>query len=182
MNKANLAALEALLFASGGPLSIDALADMLELSPEACERELDQLGQSYRADAARGICLRKLDDRYVLTTKKTLKNVLTRLFKGGREPALTAASYETLAAIYYNQPVTRAQVEMIRGVNSDGIISRLQDRGWIEECGVLEQPGRPALFQVTTQCKLDLGLDAEAVPGTELLMYDNIRQLEEGEA
>ena len=76
--------------------------------------------------------------------------------------------------------MTRAQVEEVRGVNSDGIMSRLEERGLIESCGVLEQVGRPALFRVSERFLIESGLrSAEDIPAMDLLMVDSLRQWEE---
>ena len=106
--------------------------------------------------------------------------VLRRMFSPKMHPPLSQASYETLAVIAYNQPVTRAQVESVRGVSSDSIISRLIDRGWIEECGNLDAPGRPALFRTTDQFLMEFGISSvDELPSMELMSYGTIRDLEE---
>jgi len=96
------------------------------------------------------------------------------------KPPLSQASYETLSVIAYNQPVTRAQVEAVRGVSSDSIIARLLDRGWIKEAGTLDAPGRPTLFETTQQFLLEFGIDSvEDLPSMELMSYKTIRDLED---
>ena len=93
---------------------------------------------------------------------------------------MSQASYETLAIVAYNQPVTRAQVEAVRGVSSDSIISRLLDRGWIEEAGTLDAPGRPTLFKTSEQFLLEFGIDSiDDLPSMELMSYKTIRDLEQ---
>ena len=102
------------------------------------------------------------------------------MFGPRQSPPLSQASYETLAVIAYNQPCTRAQVELVRGVSSDSIISRLIDRGWIEECGNLDAPGRPSLFSTTEQFLLEFGIESvDELPSMELMSYKTIRDLEE---
>ena len=92
---------------------------------------------------------------------------------------LSQASYETLAVIAYNQPCTRAQVETVRGVSSDSIISRLLDRGWIEEAGCLDAPGRPALFATSRQFLTEFGIESvDDLPPMELMSYQTIRDME----
>ena len=93
------------------------------------------------ADVQTGLMLRIIDNKAFLTAKPKLKEIVSRLYRPQNRPALSQASYETLAAIAYNQPCTRAQVEEIRGVNSDGIISRLLERNLIQEVGTLDLPG-----------------------------------------
>jgi segregation and condensation protein B len=102
------------------------------------------------------------------------------MFSPKMHPPLSQASYETLAVIAYNQPVTRAQVESVRGVSSDSIISRLIDRGWIEECGNLDAPGRPALFKTSKQFLMEFGISSvDELPSMELMSYQTIRDLED---
>ena len=93
---------------------------------------------------------------------------------------MSQATYETLAVIAYNQPVTRAQVESVRGVSSDSIVSRLLERGWIEECGTLDAPGRPAIFETSKQFLMEFGIESVSeMPALDLMMYSTIRDLEE---
>lgn len=180
--RSHLAELEALLFAAGDPLDLESIAEILDLDKEVCADLLQSLGEHLDADAHSGLCLRRLENRYVLSIKASCKETTARFFRPGHMPALSSASYETLAAVLYNQPVTRAQVEAVRGVNSDGIMSRLEERGLIESCGVLEQPGRPALFRVSEKFLLETGLrSSEDLPPLDLLMYDSIRKWEERE-
>ena len=80
----------------------------------------------------------------------------------------------------YNQPVTRAQIEAVRGVSSDSIVTRLIERGLVEECGTLEAPGRPALFRTTKQFLLEFGISSVSeMPAMELMMYKTIRDLQD---
>ena len=109
-----------------------------------------------------------------------MKKVLERMFMPRMKAPLSQASYETLAIVAYNQPVTRAQVEAVRGVSSDSIISRLLDRGWIEEAGYLDAPGRPTLFKTSEQFLLEFGIKSiDELPSMELMSYKTIRDLEQ---
>jgi segregation and condensation protein B len=108
-----------------------------------------------------------------------MKSVLQRLFQPRHRPPLSQAAYETLAIIAYNQPVTRAQVEAVRGVNSDSIMARLVERNLIMETGHLETPGRPILYATTEQFLLDFGLrSVKDLPPMEMLMYGTLRDFE----
>lgn len=178
-----LARLEALLFAAGDPLDEENIGTALDLSAEATREALDTLAGRYRQDPACGLELRRLEKRWLLSVKTDYNDTIATIFRGGQAPRLSRAAYETLAAVLYNQPVTRAQVEAVRGVNADAVMARLEDRGLIESCGVLEQPGRPTLYRATEECLFELGLrSAEDLEPTELLMYESIRRLEEGES
>lgn len=174
-----LACAEALLFASGDPLPAAELAAILDLDEGAVTALMDRLRERYERDMNSGLCLKKVNDAYVLTTKEDCAECLSRFFRPSHLPALSNAAYETLAAVLYNQPVTRAQVEEVRGVNSDGIMTRLEERGLIESCGVLEQVGRPALYRVSQRFLLETGIEsAEELPPIDLLMYGTIRDVE----
>lgn len=175
-----IAILEAILFAAGDPVSLNSLVEITGLEESRIRDLLGQLAEKYENDPASGIRLRRLEDDFCLTSKKELKEYLARLYRPDHLPSLSNAAYETLAAVAYNQPVSRAQVEQVRGVNSDQLISRLLERGYICEAGTLDTPGRPTLFATTDKFLLEFGLDSISdLPGVDLLMYDTIASLEE---
>ena len=174
------AACEALLFASGESISLAKLSEILNMDKQIISDAMDKLIQEYTNDPWGGLLIRKIEDSYVMCTKPGMKKVLERFFSPKAKPPLSQASYETLAVIAYNQPVTRAQVEAVRGVSSDSIIARLLDRGWICESGTLDAPGRPSLFSTTEQFLLEFGIESvDELPSMELMSYKTIRDLEE---
>lgn len=172
--------LEAVLFALGGLQELAELAEICDLDPRDCENLLQELELKYQADETSAIVLRRVESRYGLTCKASCREILEQVFQPQRRAALSPAAYETLAVIAYNRQATRAQVEAVRGVNSDAMISRLQDRGLIEQCGQLDAPGRPALFSVTDRFMLECGLkDLDELPPLALLQYESLQSLEE---
>lgn len=174
------AACEALLFASGESISLGKLSEILNIDKQIISDAMDKLILEYTNDPWGGLLIRKIEDSYVMCTKPGMKKVLERFFSPKAKPPLSQASYETLAVIAYNQPVTRAQVEAVRGVSSDSIIARLLDRGWICESGTLDAPGRPSLFSTTEQFLLEFGIESvDELPSMELMSYKTIRDLEE---
>ncbi len=174
------AAIEALLFASGEPIEMETLSEVLNMDRNVIKEAMDKLISEYTNDPWGGLLIRRVDDAYVMCTKPGMKKVLERLFMPKSKPPLSQASYETLSVIAYNQPVTRAQVESVRGVSSDSIIARLLDRGWIREAGTLDAPGRPTLFETTQQFLLEFGIDSvDDLPSMELMSYKTIRDLED---
>ena len=174
------AACEALLFASGESMSLSKLSEILNTDKKLIEEALDKLIVEYTNDPWGGLLIRKIEDSYIMCTKPGMKKVLERYFSPKAKPPLSQASYETLAVIAYNQPVTRAQVEAVRGVSSDSIISRRLDRGWICESGYLDAPGRPSLFSTTEQFLLEFGIESvDELPSMELMSYKTIRDLED---
>lgn len=173
-------ACEAILFASGDTISQDRIAEILNVDDKTVEEVMGNLISAYENNPWGGLLVRKVENSYVMSTKPGMKKVLERMFSPKMHPPLSQASYETLAVIAYNQPVTRAQVEAVRGVSSDSIISRLIDRGWIEECGNLDAPGRPALFKTTNQFLMEFGISSvDELPSMELMSYQTIRDLED---
>jgi segregation and condensation protein B len=131
------------------------------------------------SDPRRGLMVREADGAWFLTTKPTTIESLRRLYQPRSRPALTQAAYETLAIIAYNQPATRSQIESIRGVGSDSIVSRLIERGLVREAGTLDAPGRPTLFETTEDFLQEFGLrSVHDLPSMEMMMYGTLREIE----
>ena len=174
------AALEAILFAAGDPVSVSRLEEITGVPGAVIHQTLTRMAAEYQNNPWGGLAIRRLENEYIMCSKPHIKPVLERLFHPKSPPPMSQATYETLAVIAYNQPVTRAQVEAVRGVSSDSIISRLLERGWIEETGTLEAPGRPALFETTQQFLMEFGIESVSeMPSMELMMYSTIRDLED---
>ena len=173
------AAIESILFISGDPVSVDKLADILNCSKNAVMEALKSLTERYSSNPWSGLEIRRTEDSYAMMTRPSQKKILDRMFGPRQSPPLSQASYETLAVIAYNQPCTRAQVELVRGVSSDSIISRLLDRGWIEEAGNLDAPGRPSLFKTSKKFLTEFGIESvRDLPPLELMSYQTIRDME----
>ena len=174
------AAIESILFVSGDPVSVDKLADICNVSKNAVIEALKSLVDRYAGNPWGGLEIRKTEDSYAIMTRPSQKKILDRMFGPRQVPPLSQASYETLAVIAYNQPCTRAQVELVRGVSSDSIISRLLDRGWIEEAGNLDAPGRPSLFKTSKKFLTEFGIESvKDLPPLELMSYQTIRDMED---
>ena len=174
------AALEAILFAAGDPVSISRLEEITGAQQDVIHRTLIKMTADYENNPWGGLLVRRLENEYVMCTKPQMKTIFERMFQPKSRPPMSQATYETLAVIAYNQPVTRAQVEAVRGVSSDSIITRLLDRGWITECGTLDAPGRPSVFETTQQFLMEFGIASVAeMPAMDLMMYGTIRDLED---
>lgn len=174
------AALEALLFMAGDPIPVDKLVAVTGIEKNVLVPLLEQFSQTLQNDPRRGLFVRFVEDKVQLATKPEQLAILERLYQPRHRPPLSQPAYETLAIIAYNQPVTRAQVEAVRGVNSDSIISRLIERDFVCEVGNLDAPGRPALFATTEQFLLDFGLrSVSELPPMEMMMYGTLRDLEQ---
>jgi segregation and condensation protein B len=149
--------LEAVLFVSDEPLSTTVLSQSLEADRQAVEEALVDLASSYE-DREAGIVLRNVAGGWRLTTHPATSPAVERFVLSSRHVRLTRASLETLAIVAYKQPVTRHQVSAIRGVNSDGVLRALVDRGLVVEVGRDETPGRPVLYGTTAEFLERLGL------------------------
>lgn len=138
--------LEAMLFAYGRPVKLSILSKILEKK----ESEIEDILQAMIADYEnRGIELIRIEDSYALVTKKEHYEYIYKLFETRNKPNLSNAAFEVLAIIAYNTNITKAEVEKIRGVNSDGTINKLIEYELIEETGRLDVPGRPITYKVS---------------------------------
>jgi segregation and condensation protein B len=154
-------AVEAVLFVSDEPLSSTVLAQALEVDRRLVEEVLEELGRSYEERGA-GIVLRNVAGGWRLSTHPDAAPVVEQFVLSSRHTRLTRASLETLAIVAYKQPVTRHQVASIRGVNSDGVLRALVDRGLLAEVGRDDTPGRPVLYGTTSEFLERLGLPSLA--------------------
>lgn len=141
-------ALEAILFASGDPISINRLADVLEIEREDVIDCAAELELTYEKEH-RGIRIVRLEDSYQMCSAPEYADVIVKTMRHRKPPKLSPAALEVLAIVAYFQPVTRAYIEDIRGVDSSYSVNMLTERGLIEPCGKLEVPGRPTLFRTT---------------------------------
>lgn len=154
-------ALEALFFVSDEPLTASVLAGSLELDRRTVETMCDRLQRDLE-ERGSGLVLRNVAGGWRLYTHPDAAAAVERFVLSSRQARLTKAALETLAIVAYKQPVTRHQVSGIRGVNSDGVLRALVDRGLIEEAGREEAPGRPLLYATTPQFLERLGLPSLA--------------------
>ncbi len=179
MNKETPAALEAVLFACGSPVSFDKLCDILETDRESLAQAAQVLKEKYRDDCLSGITLITVEDAYQLCTKSFVSTCVKKALELRKSPPLSKASLEVLAIIAYNQPVTRSFIEMVRGVDSSFIVSSLCDKGLIAEKGILDAPGRPVLFGTTDAFLRCFGLESiSELPTTDLPIPDGQMSLE----
>ena len=159
-------ALEAVLFAAGEPVSVAELADLLQLDKPQVWELVSELKQSYEAES-RGLMLRETAGRFQLVTKPVYYTVLLGLGRK-KEVKLTNASLETLAIVAFKQPVTRAEMEAIRGVKVDGVLNTLLDLGLVAEAGRKKALGNPILYATTEKFLMVFGLNSlEELPPLE---------------
>ncbi|MHB1923068.1 MAG: SMC-Scp complex subunit ScpB [Acidimicrobiales bacterium] len=169
-------ALEALVMVADGPVPPHLLAELLEISAEAVEALAAELQAGYEAEE-RGFVLTRVAGGYRFQTHPDVDAYVERFVLEGQSARLSAAALETLAIICYKQPVSRAQVAAIRGVNVDGVIRTLQQRGYIEMVARDPGPGQASLYGTTPLFLEKLGIDsldelpsvAEFIPGPEVV-------------
>lgn len=141
------AELESLLYVVGDDgISLDELDHLLSASRATIKRALSAFAEQLRADNQRGLVLFQFGERYKLVTKKAYAALIKRYFETPLATNLSQASLETLAIIAYKQPITRVEIDEIRGVQSGGALQRLMLRQLIEERGRKNAPGRPILY------------------------------------
>src|SRR5439155_18192950 len=143
------------------PLTSSVIAQALDLDRKAADRLCDRLARGLE-ERGSGLALRNVAGGWRLFTHPDAQASVERFILSSRQARLTKASLETLAIVAYKQPVTRHQVSSIRGVNSDGVLRALTDRGLIEEAGRDEGPGRPLLYGTTPHFLERLGLPSLA--------------------
>lgn len=140
--------LEGILFASGEPVHAGKLMQVLGIDADELHRLAGELAASYDAQQ-RGFQLIQLEDSYQMVSRPQYADVIRRALETRRAPSLSAAALEVLSIVAYRQPVTRAYIEQLRGVDSSNTVLTLLDKGLIEGCGRLDVPGRPMIYRTT---------------------------------
>lgn len=143
-----MAAFEAILFASGNSVSAEDIASALEITVEEVEKKAELLKEKY---AEGGISLIRVDEDYQLRTKKEYYEYVRRVTEPKRNAPLSHAALEVLSIVAYKQPVTRSQIDYIRGVDSSSSLSRLILCGLVEQSGTSDAPGHPSLYSTTKE-------------------------------
>jgi segregation and condensation protein B len=154
-----LAAVEAILFTMGRAVEIDKVAYALDVDEARARALLEQLNASYD-NQNRGIFINFLENKVQLCTKKAYYPHLIRVATQPKKPVLTQTVLETLSIVAYKQPVTKGDIERIRGVKSDFAVNKLVEYGLIEEVGRLDAPGRPILFATTEEFLRRFGVNS----------------------
>ena len=143
--------LEGILFVVGDEgITLKSLCELMDIDLEKAKELLKELKQNYENDD-RGIRISYLGDCFKLTTKKEHKEYYQKLVNNGESNLLSQSALETLAIIAYNQPITRAEVDEMRGVSSSFMIRKLVAKGLIKEAGKSTLPGRPNLYKTTSE-------------------------------
>lgn len=144
-NREIIAALEAILFASGDPVPAERIAKVLGVDIKDVFAAAEELAEEYKSRCA-GIRLLRLSDRLQLCSAPEFSQLITHALEQRRPPRLSQAALEVLAVVAYFQPVTRAYIDQVRGVDCSYTLGVLLERGLVEAVGKLEVPGRPTLY------------------------------------
>ena len=176
----NKAVLEGLLFVVGEEgLTLEQIEDVLEIDEESSKSLIMELKKDYE-DENRGLRIDFLGNRFKLTTKFEHKEYYQKLIENPETNTLSQAALETLAIIAYNEPITRVQVDAIRGVGSVNIIRKLVAKGFIKESGRSELPGRPILYETTNEFLDYFGLSStEDLPDISEFVSSEVDEVDE---
>jgi len=171
-------AIEALLFASGEPLSLQELVNHTEEKSKLIEIIIREMMEEYE-NSNRGIKIICIKGSYQLVTKSQNADYIQKLLKKNKRQSLSQASIESLAIVAYKQPITRIDIDEIRGVKSESAIQRLMERELIKEIGRLEVPGRPILYGTTEEFLRQFELkDLQQLPSLDLFGQDEVQESE----
>lgn len=174
--KEMIPAFEAVLFAAGEPVEIEKFCTVFEVDAETVESVMDMLSDRLEKSES-AVKLVRLDFSYQLCTKKEYAENIRSVLDLRRKSPLSQAALEVLAVIAYNQPVTKAYVEQVRGVDCSGVVSTLVEKGLLEEKGRLELPGRPLLYGTTANFLRCFGLknldELPEVPSDDIIEDSN---------
>lgn len=171
------AIIEAILFACGREVGVNELVSALEINREDIITILESMRKEYE-DQNKGIGIIKVNDAYQMCTKKEYYEYIYPILDKRNKPNLSNAALETLAIIAYNSGVTRAEIESIRGVNSDATIYKLLEYELIEDAGKLDAPGRPTTYRTTTKFLKMFGYDSlENLPDLPRYKMDENQQI-----
>lgn len=163
------AVIEGLLFAAGDVLKLEKISEITGVDKKTVKNIIHSMMIEFQ-NSNRGIMIREINDGYQLCTRAEHSDYIKKLFEPRQRQALSQAAYETLAIIAYNQPITKARIEQIRGVSSDSSIAKLLERNLIKEAGRLDCPGKPILYEVTEEFLRSFGLKSVGeLKGIELL-------------
>lgn len=176
------AVIEAVLFTMGESVELDKLAELIEESKEDTKNILYEMKKKLQK-SNRGIDIIELGDSFQMCTKTEMYEYLIRMVKTPKKYVLTDSVLETLSIIAYKQPVTRADIEKIRGVSCDRAINRLMEFGLVTELGRMDAPGRPLLFGTTEEFLRRFGIHSlEALPEMNPMQVEEFKQQAQQEA
>lgn len=181
-HKKEMAVIEAVLFAMGDSVEMGKLVHVLEQSEKEIREVIAQMNELYEK-SDRGIYIAELEDSFQLCTKPELYEYLIKVAKAPRKYVMSDTLLETLSIIAYKQPVTRLEIEKIRGVSCDHAVNRLVEFGLVMEVGRMDAPGRPLLFGTTEEFLRSFGVKSlEELPELSAVQMEEFKIQAEQEA
>lgn len=170
------AAIEAILFTMGDSVEIEKIANALEISKKQVIKIVSEMQEKLTSED-RGVRIIELEGSYQLCTKPEMYDVLVKIAKQPRKQVMTDVLMETLSIIAYKQPITKGEIERIRGVKCDHAVNKLVEYELVQEVGRLETPGRPLLFGTTEEFLRRFGVDSsDNLPAIDM---DKIEEFKE---
>ncbi len=154
-----MCAVEAVLFSTGESVSVERLAKALDMEPKRLAKQMKEVAAGYNI-CDRGIRMVELEGSYQLCTKNEYYDILTKVVTTPKKPNMTEVLLETLSIVAYKQPITRPEIEAIRGVSCSHAINKLMEYGLVDEVGRLDAPGRPILFGTTEEFLRSFGVSS----------------------
>ncbi len=175
------AIIEAILFTMGESVELEKIADAIELDKKKTKKLINEMMQEWN-DEGRGVAIMELDGAYQMCTRTEMYEYLIRIAKQPKRRVLTDVLLETLSIIAYKQPVTKMEIEKIRGVSSDHAVSKLVEYNLVCELGRLDAPGRPLLFGTTEEFLRSFGVHSiEELPVLSPVQVEEFKQEAEEE-
>ena len=172
------AVVEAILFSAGKEVEITTLMSALELSQKDVELIVNQMQSEY-VEQKRGIEIIRVNNSYQMCTKKEYYDYIYPLFDNRAKPSLSSAAMETLSIIAYNPKITRAEIDGIRGVSTDGVLYKLMEYNMIEDVGKMDAPGKPTMYCVSNEFLKTFGISSlDELPELPKIKEDMPEQLE----
>ena len=170
---------EALLFASGEIVDIEELAAVLGLNLSETDNVMSRLIKKYD-NTEGGLIVRRINKGYQMSSKPEYHEDLRDYFERPAKQGLSRAAMETLSIVAYNQPITRAGIEYIRGVNSDSSLLKLIERGLVKECGRSDNPGKPMLYATTDNFLRSVGISSiSELPPLQIISKGDVSETED---
>lgn len=154
-----IAIIEAIMFACGEPITIDKLSEASQIDADTTAKLVDQLERRYNVSES-GLRIIRLNGAYQITTRQEFAPYIKTALENRKQLPLSQAAMECLSIVAYNQPVTKAFVEQVRGVDSGSVVNTLVERGLLEEAGRLDLPGRPVAYRTTDVFLRSFGLSS----------------------
>jgi segregation and condensation protein B len=175
------AIIEAILFTMGEAVELERIADAIELDKKKTKAIIEGMMEAYKSDRT-GVSIIELDGSYQMCTKPEMYEYLIKIAKQPQKRVLTDVLLETLSIIAYKQPVTRAEIEKIRGVSCDHAVNKLVEYNLVKELGRLDAPGRPLLFGTTEEFLRSFGVQSiDELPVLSPVQIEEFKQEAEAE-